>query len=325
MKKIFCVIISVLCLSGGFCVSVTASPVRTENVAAATESYEINEVPVEFSSDFKSLSYNGIDYVLFNDDTLVSYNSGEETTAILTAKQKETVSKITFIDYENKDVLNATFSLNIGGTLELSYLKKSLLEEYNKALTNDWQIANIDFVWPSDNYIQAKKSDLKIKPVKFIYDSYDIRETFTVYTPINGKQFGVIKGELVAQGDKYYYIDFADADITYGQGYHIGLYNRIDAYEITDGKLLVDIKAAMENYYGSDYGFFEDDKFTSTVSDVFLTVLFCIIPFAILVLAIIFTFRSKQKYKKYFATISILALAELVVFVITVILFTVLK
>ena len=81
---------------------------------------------------------------------------------------------------------------------------------------------------------------------------------------------------------------------------------------MTDPALLQQIEEARAKYYEDDYGIFFNDDFTDIVSKVFITLLFAIVPFAILVLTLILGIKAKGIYKKLYFTTCILAAAELI-------------
>jgi hypothetical protein len=88
------------------------------------------------------------------------------------------------------------------------------------------------------------------------------------------------------------------------------------AFEITDENLCNKIDECIEAYYDDDYGFFDDDGFTNTVSKVMLTIIFLIFPLAVFALALILAIRSKGYYKKLLRILYISAIVTLVLVVV---------
>lgn len=316
MKKILALIIAVLCIFGTFSVS-AAKFERTSDDGIALP------VTVEFSDDYSKLIYEGVTYTQFNDELITGNLETTNSSVKLTPAQQEKFSSVKVdISHEN-DIIYAYYNLKNGGQITFSYLKDEYIQSYNDAMMNNWESARIDFTWPEGNVITAKREALKQTKNNLFMGDYT--DYFDVYVPIGGKDFGINKGLLYIEGDEYYYIDFADAGIVYDGSFDISEHSNLSAYKITDESLCGEIKAAIEKNYGEELGFFDDDNFTEKVSDAFLVIIFAIIPFAIFLLFLILALRSKTRYKKFFACISVLSAAELIIFIVLEVLFTVLK
>ncbi len=313
MKKILALLIAVFCLS-----SVTAfatAPVRTqvaEDVTGEQPLWEEGTITVDNS--FNELYYNNQRFVSFNSQSLTHSGYDDlKCTVTLSEAQKETVE---YIDLEisfERNIINADYRFKNGSKLSVSYLSEAYIDEYNSIMKNDWESCEIDFIWPESNKIYTIKSNLLAESE--ILFAKNVSNTFDVYAVTQDKSIKVVKGQLLTVGDEYYYLDFSDAGINYSDDFYIGNYSSFSVYKITDEDLCDDIEDALEEYYGDDYGFLEDDKFTSAVSDVLLVIVFGIIPFGLFLLFFILALRSKTVYKKLFRVIYISALVTLIIFI----------
>ena len=319
MKKIIAVLVALLCICS---ISVSADDTIVEHTQT---SINLDYQPkVEFNDDFSKLYYAGDTFIRFNEEMIVSSVSFSSESAFvrLTGEQRKTVSSMNIeLDYDNS-VIFASYNLKDGGSMDFTYLKEDYIQIYNDIMQNKWEDAKINFMWPEGNVVIADKEELKAKSVNLF--TSECSDEFDVFAPIDGKDFGIMVGRLCSKNGKYYYIDFNDNDIVYGEDFDLNDYSNLLAYEITDSNLIAQINSAYDKYYGSDLGFLEDDKFTSVVSDVFIVVLFAVIPFGIFVVFLIFALVSKTKYKKYFTVISALAGIEVILFIALAILFSVL-
>ncbi len=309
MKKIIALFISLLVLGLGLGVSAT-SPVR-EAAAGGGWTY-----PVEFSEDYNEIYYNGITYFQFNGNNLVYDEGCTEVYADLTAEQLTVVSQLRLEISTKENFLWADYSLDNGGTMSFAYMRREYIESYNRIKTDDWSTAEINFYWPDDNIIITERSALSQNKTNISPSSYVSGfESFEVYTPIEGQDFGIIKGQLVIADEKYYYVDFANAGITYNDSFYLGDYSSVSAYEITDKALCGEIDTAITEYYDDGLGFLENDKLTNSISDVLLCILFGVFPLAVLVLFLVLAIRSKTKYKRLFRAIYLSAMLVLALFV----------
>lgn len=316
MKRTIALLVAVLFIFGTFPVSASQfKPTGDESVTIS--------MFAEFSDDYSKLVYDGVNYTQFNDNQMTGNIETTNVRVKLTAKQQEKLSSVELDVSNQNDIIHAYYSLKNGGHISFSYLKDEYIGSYNIAMQDNWETAKIDFIWPEGNLLTVNHQTLKQNKTSLSIDDYS--DCFDVYVPIGDRDFGISKGSLYTVDDEYYYVDYSDAGIIYDGGFDITEYPNLSAYKITDQLLCDDIKSAIEKNYGEELGFFDDDKFTKKVSDVFLVIIFAIIPFAIFLLFLILALRSKTRYKKFFAWISIFSVSEFIIFVVLTVLFTVLK
>lgn len=298
MKRIIAIILAVFCLSSMCVFAETAGRTASvdENFSTFTldnERYEAFDFSVSGKAVFSELNCT------FN----------------LTDTQRETVEKIDAEINDKGNIINATYTFKNGSILSTYYLHEDFLEEYNTVKSDDWNLCEIDFIYPENNILNITKDKLLGESYNMFIAEVDINNWFDVDAVSGDKSFRVTKGILIDTDEEYYYLDFKTAGITYSD-FDLEKYDHLPVYKITDPQFKEQIDNAIEEYYATDYGFLNDDKTTKKVSDIVLVIIFLILPFAVFVLFFILALRSKTKYKKFFRTIYILALILTLIFVI---------
>ena len=298
MKRIIALILAVFCLS-----SICVFAETAENVAYVNE-------------DFSTLTLNGERYETFDSATLRTSEFSEfKCTFDLTDTQKETVERIYTQVNEKGNIITAEYTFKNGSVLNAYYLHEDFLEEYNTVKSDDWNLCEIDFIYPDGNKLNITRDKLFGESYNLFMAEVDIGNWFDVSAVSKDNSFSDTKGILIDTYEEYYYLDFKTAGITYSD-FDIESYANLSVYKITDPQFEEQIDNAIEEYYADDYGFLDDDKTTKKVSDIVLVIIFLILPFAVFVLFFVLALRSKTKYKKFFRTIYILALILTLVFLI---------
>lgn len=298
MKRIIALILAVFCLSSMCVFAETAGKTASvdENFSTFTldnERYEAFDFSVSGKADFSELN----------------------CTFDLTATQKETVEKIDAEINHQGNIISATYTFKNGSILSTYYLHEDFLEEYNTVKSDDWNLCEIDFIYPEDNTLSISKDKLLGESYNLFMAEVDIDNWFDVDAVSKDKSFRVTKGILIDTDEEYYYLDFKTAGITYSD-LDLEKYDHLPVYKITDTEVKKQIDEAIYEFYADDYGFLNDDKTTGKISDIVLVTIFLILPFAVFVLFFVLALRSKTKYKKFFRTIYILALILTLVFII---------
>ena len=298
MKRIIAIILAVFCLSSMCVFAETAGRTASvdENFSTFTldnERYEAFDFSVSGKAVFSELNCT------FN----------------LTDTQRETVEKIDAEINDKGNIINATYTFKNGSILSTYYLHEDFLEEYNTVKSDDWNLCEIDFIYPENNILNITKDKLLGESYNMFIAEVDINNWFDVDAVSGDKSFRVTKGILIDTDEEYYYLDFKTAGITYSD-FDLEKYDHLPVYKITDPQFKEQIDNAIEEYYADDYGFLDDDKTTKKVSDIVLVIIFLILPFAVFVLFFVLALRSKTKYRKFFRTIYILSLILPLVFII---------
>ena len=318
MKKIIALSVTLLLFVSCLSLSASAAPLTYDyyDYSAGPDSY----AEVAFSEDFKTLYFGFDEYVLFNNENIcndVYYELENEIT--LTPAQNEKVSKIKLTSSEEGALIDAEIKYKDGINMELNYIKAEYIDEYSELFTSASAEYEIDFVFPEGNTVTVTRD--KLFGEKFTIDDPSFYDSFEVLGWSSDDKICVSVGILIVYHDEFYYYDYMEAGTSY-LDFTIYEEDFIEAYKITDADIVAALTEAEKSYYADDFGFFLDDNFTKKVADIFLIIIFAIIPFATLVLFTIFAFRSKGIYKKLYFAVSSFSAAELIIFTIIALLVT---
>lgn len=318
MKKLLALILALFCIS-----SVTAY--ATAPVVAETTKDRITEISqdvvytVVLEDELNGLFVNGEYYTLFNANHIETdgFNDFRFATS-MSDELKERLQDVELYITTDLSVVSATYDFKDGTSLSAKYLKHSFVREFDRLVSDDWQIGEIEFEYPYDNQLPIMQEKLYGKQVNLFTN--EIGDTnyheFRVYATTDKCELKAEKGMLITSEDKYYYIDYAKAELGNIKYFNIADYAEILAFEITDENLCNKIEECVDDFYDDDYGFLDDDNFTESVSNVLLTIVFLILPLAAFVLFLILAIRSKGYYKKLFRIIYISAVLVVIMFVV---------
>lgn len=257
---------------------------------------------VVISEDYNSVTYNGNDYVYFPENIRGNANETflSDSDFALSDEQKAEIASITA--YACEDVyIKIDISFEKGGYLEDYYINVDYIDDYEEFLTEGGtEYTFFDYENYQDVYI--KRADIFKTPVKV--KSYEIYY-YENYSPVNtisaDGYFSVYSGDILCDGDgNYYYYDFNSDDGEYAMLWQL------------DKSIFEEDIDLYPDYDGNDFmvGF----------SAVILSLFLGAIPLAALIVCLIFSFRSKQPYRRGLRIIAILCAVELVTFITTMIL-----
>jgi hypothetical protein len=296
MKKYIAMFIAILTLS--LCLSFT--------VSAAGDDFTISE-------DFQSITLNGIHYTRMDTSRVSSnYNTRSvDETPQLTHKQQELLRDATFeIIYQSK-IIEAQFFFRDGATLTCSFVSDEYRQQLNEYLTDDQVECYIEFYW---NDGKSKEIDLKqFKGTPVTLERRTLRqcETFPVFVSYNKENLTIIRGCLLVAQDRFYYVDYAEADIHESYVLDVYEYDTLDCHEITDPELLSYIEDSMGSYYDVAYN---SGQFLDIASFIFWAFIFAVIPMGILVVSVIFCIKGKGYYRITWGVTAGLCVAELIMY-----------
>lgn len=311
MKKIISLIIAVLLLVSvsGF----TACAIHTED---ASIEYEDCNLPVDekitFSDDFKNLYVGKQSYSRVNlNDAYLSIDHEVPNSRII---DNDLVEEVELLANESGNVIDATIYYKDGAVLYVTFLDdryqnevQEILDGKNKELFIDFYLNDKSLYSVDTNKLKGKQITLKTED--FYYES----ETFGVSALVLDKSIDIFKGNIHILNDKVYFEENGANKDTYAtDGAEWNL------YEVEDKALIKELIAKQEQYYKeSGYGLFMDDEILKIISIVFFVIFFILLPLAIMIVAIIFTIRSKTLiYKKIYITASILAGIQTIIFIV---------
>ncbi len=315
MKKILNIILCVLVAVSLFTLSVSADeaiPLGGKDKTA------------DFSEDYTHLSFEKESYTII-DDSNISYDSFYYDDDVileiiaLTEEQKKTVSSLELKVFRKDLLLSADYTLNTGVEMYVTYINDKYLEKYNKASNGEVEDARVYFGYPDNNQFNTTLTKLKENKTTISIDYWGVEE-FEVYVDIDEESknnISIISGQLILKDDVYYYLDYKDAGIKDLEE-SVELYEderTYIAYEITDPDTVWGLENCY-NLYNDDLGFINDEDIASAFASALATIVFAVLPLAVLVLSIIFGIRFKEKYRKLFIALGVVAIAEIIVFAI---------
>ena len=299
MKKyLICIITSILLFS---CLGMTAFA---------------DETAPTISDDYQTIYLNGETYSRFNASMIEADYYSYDISPELTEAQQENITSISIATNESASLLSVDIDFKDGSTLSVNFMRDDYLKNYEELIKNQNTPYTIDFEWPEGNQVTGAKSLFTANSV--ILDESDLywSDYYPVLMNIIGDDTSMHVGSLLLIDDRYYYVDYEEIGVTRWYSFIPSEYTELSAYEITDSDLVEKIIAGEEAYYEDDFGFLYDDELTSTISKVFLIIVFAVIPAIILVLFLILAIRAKTIYRKLFAAICCISGVELVIFAI---------
>ncbi len=325
MKRKLCIISITVLIMFCLCISSMAVTVKPD---------------VSFNDDFTKLYYNGktysrvdasmLDYDFDYDilDEVIEYDDGvySDSYAIPGNEQEYNILSNpahTFVDdisvyADIKEVLFfADITYKDGAYLSCSYLRDDYIDDYNRIIIGDTETLTIDFMFPDGNTVICDSAKLKIGTPAKIQWNY---ESFCVYSYTKDNTLRAEVGQLFYENDNLYYFDYAKASISSEDFYNYEYDEIISVTEITDEALKAEIEIAIQEYYNDDMGFVFNDDLSESISKIFYSVLFLLIPLVICIGSLILFIKSKKPiYKKIFATICVLSLLVIITTVIIII------
>lgn len=308
MKRIISVIITVLLLSSCLFMSVAADGGK-----------------VTFSSNYQKMYYNGYTYSRFNDD-YIDYQTTENIDDLvsLNEEQKSMVEIISVDADEGKTVFYACYEyLFDGQRVEATFMRDDCLEELNLILEYGNDKYRVETVYDNDFDSFKTVGRHVLFGEEITIDGNDINDYYfsvPVTAQVYDSEIYASVGQIIYHGieEEFYYIDFKELGIKKPLEFNVNEAGLFTAHKITDMDLSLDLEKAYNEFYEDDFGFMGDDSFTEAVSNIFMILVFAVIPFAVLVIFSVLTLRAKGIYKKFFAVISVLSAAELVIFAVIV-------
>lgn len=301
MKKCISVLIILLLLSS--CLSFT--------VSAADASFTVSE-------DYKTMYLDGSTYSRADISVLsVDFTEIIGKNLALTETQKEEIKEVSFLTSETRSVILADFYFKDGSQLSVGFLRDDCREVYESLMSDADAGCVIDFGWPEGNQVATRLAQLRGETVTLNDTEFlEWCEYFSVTAQSSDRELSATKGSLLSYESQYYYVDFQENGISVSNYFFPGDYTHLKVHEITNEEVLESIMEAEEAYYSDSFGFFFDDAFTKGLSAVFLVFVFAVIPAVVLVMAVIFTIRTKGFYRRLWVGITALSAAELVIFAI---------
>lgn len=264
------------------------------------------------SEDLQTMILDDKPYTRINSNHLnLDYTEYLEKEFTFTPAQEETIEKIELIGYESRTVIHLDIYYYDGSTLSIDFLQDDYMDTYNSILENQSESYIIDFEYPTGNTVTAKKADLYGKDVILNHSDLDWCDYFYTSIQSSDGRINAIVGALLIVDDNFFYVDFEEIHQENWYDFYPLEMSQLPAHKISNAELILELMDAEEKYYADDFGFLYNDDLSITISKVFATFLFIIIPLGVFITFLILGIRSKTYYKKLFMTICALSGAEL--------------
>ncbi|MBR5247276.1 MAG: hypothetical protein IKV25_07900 [Clostridia bacterium] len=332
MKKILAIVFTLVLIFSCFAISSFAFE-SADSFVYEDKAYFDSQPVMTFSEDFKKLYVNDepfsradlsilSEYFGYSVDVVKEQSSWLRNSVYVdfTDAQKEMVKGIEISTNKAQNMFLIDMNLGDGSNLSIYFIKDTYLEDYNNVVNGNGEQYVIDFLYPENNVVLTSKSALEGEALTINQeDFFSTYEYF--YVDAANKDLSVSRttGVIFNLNGTYFYFDYIaegieDADFLYSGNYVEG--QEINVYKITDEQLLMDIELAMESYYGDDYGIFFDKETSDLIALISLIIILVVIPAIVFVVFIIKAIHSKGTYKKLYATVAGLCIAEIIVFII---------
>ncbi len=345
MKKFICLIVTVLILSLGLSVtSFATGTVVVDKVQDVTPALRENAPVITFSDDFKTLYYNNHTYHQKNLASFQSYIGAdwdvdpyyyEDYDDVISTDDYDIIS---FADYSlTEEQEKRVKSVNVSGDdiivnlivyykdgtiLSLDLLREDYLDEYDKLATEKFSKYEIDFEYPSENVVNVDRKYL-FENEKELIETKDYFDYMcqNVYVHTDDGALSYQPGLLFILDDDYYYLSYEENNILPDYQYsYYGLfledYTTLYVHKITNEDLISQLKSAEQAYYEDDFGYLENDELANSVSYFFLILLFGVVPGVAFVVSLVFAIIKKKTYRKLLFTVCGFTLAEIITFII---------
>lgn len=315
-KRILSLIIAIVLILSCFTLNVFAT-----SVPGMPDPYD--NADFNISDDYQTLTFNGTTYVRF-DASAGDWEHFDSHTD-KNCDYLKNVNHVNYVFSDNNSIITAHINFSDGSYFYCSFIKESLLPEYNN-MQNSTSQYFISFNYPSDAKIPLSANQLSTDSTTIEYSEIDCyANSYSVDVYSSNESFWVHKGDIVIIDHEYYYIDFKLNNITNSHMYYSNKESYI-TYKVIDPALI----AQLDKETGNDQDKFIDLLFSGELFTGFGTLLliaiFALIPLVVLVLFIILSIRAKTPaYKKLFRAIYIISASELLTFIITVILLIISK
>lgn len=329
MKKILSIMFAFLLIFSCFVVTAFAEDIGRDNDFSA---FANEQATITFSEDYKKLYDNGEPFSRIDASMLITgfapeivlneeyYYYSSMDMVKFTDEQKEDVKDVVIVKNNRQNMYDVNFYFNDGSVLSATFLKDSYLEEYNEIVSGKANEYKIDFKYPDENIVTAQKAELFGEIDTLSRNELSNLYDYCYVTAENSDGSIVMySGQLFSVNETFYYVDFQEAGLDGANWYDdiaLGYLADCPVHKITDEELLKNLQSAQQKYYDDDYEVLYDDSATDSISAVFLSFVFAVVPLVIMIIFLVKAIRGKGIYKKIYGTVTALCAAELIVFTI---------
>ena len=298
MKKLLSVLAAALLICSCFILTVSADAAYT------------------FSDDYKTVHFEGNIYHSFDASGIMDdCYPIDGFTPNLSEEQSKEVRGATLSAPENKVMLYVEISFTDGRNLSTYYLRSDLYPEYKKYVENGNESCYIEMgIFGSDSVLEFETSRFKGSETVMTLSEYYACPSFSTYYDMHGGSIRYYTGEIIVDGDEYYYLDFKDAGII--DPYYYEWPESFKVYAIEDPDTLSRLAENEDALMGETEMFVSGmADFNDIVTATLLIVLFAVVPGAVFIFAFIMTIVSKKSpYKRLYAKVTLVSAVEMALF-----------
>lgn len=256
MKKIICSLLLVLAM------------LLTLTVAASAET-----IPVALSEDLQTLNYGGHTFSRVNAANLRYENYIEVTDIVIPEKLQGMIRSAEVYTNDSYVLMDLTVYFHDGATLDVSFLRDDLREEYETLTANDETPCFIetDIYAYNPSGLHTTVLEMKGEAATFDADDYLFSNYYYDVVVYGEHGFDAVRGAVFSSDGEYFYVDYVENGI-YGQ-YLYDFTGEIKAWRITDEALI----SEMEITLGVD----GEGVFANILCIAVLVFFFILVPMAI--------------------------------------------
>ena len=306
MKKIISIIAAALFICSCFALTVSADAAYT------------------FSEDYKTVYYEGNIYHSFNANGITSDCYGVDGfVPNLSEEQAKEVLSASVSVADGKAMLQSEIMFVDGRTLITRYIRSDYYPEYKRYIENGNQSCYVELgLFETEKVLEFETSRLKGSEIEMTLNEYYAAPSVSTYFNIADGELCYYTGEIVVNGDEYYYIDFKDAGIY--EPYFYNWPESFKAYAIEDPDTLSLLAENADAIEGNTEAFVSGmADLNDVITSALLILLFAVIPGAVFIFTFIMTIVSKKSpYKRLYAKVTLVSAVEMALFAVIVLLVT---
>lgn len=275
------------------------------------------------SDDLSTLHYSGHDYLRTNLNRFYYDYSANYVEPALPDSIRAQVSAYDLRVYKEGIIISLSINFKDGSEYFAKYLRSDWQDTYKSVTQGKGESFYLEYGTYDEKELPLSVEQLYGEKTELDTSSLYMANELYVYTKTENGELVHQRGIIFEAKNEYYFVDCSELSPVPNTSYNVWEdYDSLPAYKITDEEVAKDLKAAfsdeMLNFFGG-----ADINTSGIVCTIICSLIFGLIPFITLALAIVLMIRTKGYYRKLFAIIGGLSLLELIVFVILAIVFIV--
>ncbi len=311
-------------------------------------SFAANKRVITLSDDYEYMYYNGYTYtradasmLRFIDRDLFEFEESENATDSIVEDSDGIYSYTAYDNYQNyykiklnkeqnkavkmvevtncshdEEIFFIIIYFNDGSELHIDFICENSIDDYNKVISGNTKEYHVDFLWPDNNTISAKKDEF-FTGSKTTINAWDYEYDYPVYASTPTESFDAEIGIILKLEGSYYFYSFIESNIKSSLDfYNMPENQKIKVIKLSDTDIIEKIKIGEEKRQEDNFGYLYNDELKEAVAKIFFALVFAIVPAVVSVATFILALKSKKAlYKRLlFATCGI-SVAEIITFI----------